>query len=415
MNLCKKIYCRTMMGVFYIIKPFLPYHEPETLKQIGDIPPLLKKNNTTSVLLVTDAGLRSLGITSDLEKQLKDGGINCTVYDKTKANPTVDNVEEALESYKASKCQALIAFGGGSAIDCAKAVGARIARPDKGLNEMAGTLRVMRKIPMLIAIPTTAGTGSEATPAAVITDSQNRHKYTVNDFCLTPQYAVLDPRVTFSLPPSLTVTTGMDALTHAVEAYIGHSTTRKTRTQSSQAAKLIFENIETAYSNGSDYTARANMLKASYLAGVAFSMSYVGYVHAIAHSLGGAYNVPHGLANSVLLPVVLEEYGKSVHKKLYELAVFCGIANVDDSREVAAKKFIAKIRELNKNMNIPDTISGIRKEDIPQMAKYADREANPLYPVPKLMDAKELEAIYEKIADWSSVNNDSIIMNGLPV
>lgn len=400
MNLCRKIYCRTIMGVLYMAKPFLPYHAPKTLKEIGEIPPLLKKHAKASVLLVTDAGLRSLGITSALEEQLKAEGIACTVYDKTKANPTVDNVEEALASYKVNKCEALIAFGGGSAIDCAKGIGARIARPNKTVNQMGGTFRVMRKIPLLIAIPTTAGTGSEATLTAVITDAQKGHKYTVNDFHLIPPYAVLDPKVTFSLPPHLTATTGMDALTHAVEAYIGHSTSRTTRAQSLQAIKLIFENIEKAYKDGSDYTARANMLQASYLAGMAFSMSYVGYVHSIAHSLGGAYNVPHGLANSVLLPVVLEAYDKAVHKKLYQLAVFCGIADAGDAHEAAANKFIEKIRELNKNMNIPAALSGIRKEDIPRMAKYADREANPLYPVPKLMDAKELERIYERIADW---------------
>ncbi len=389
------------MGIFYVAKPFLPYHRPQTLKQINDIPKLLKKNNKTAVLLVTDSGLRSIGITATLEKQLKQYGIACIVYDKTKANPTVDNIEEALKSYKANHCQALIAFGGGSAIDCAKIVGARIARPTKMVNQMKGTLHILRKIPMLIAIPTTAGTGSEATPAAVITDAKTNHKYTINDFCLTPSYAILDPKVTFSLPPHLTATTGMDALTHAVEAYIGHSTTKITRAQSVQAARLIFENIEKAYLDGNDYTARANMLKASYLAGMAFSMSYVGYVHSVAHTLGGAYNVPHGLANSVLLPVVLEEYGTSVYKKLYELAVFCNIADANDTYEIATRKFINKIRELNKNMNIPTTISGIRKEDIPLMAKYAEKEANPLYPVPKLMNAKELELFYKKIADWS--------------
>lgn len=389
------------MGIFYIAKPFLPYHKPKILKQVNDIPKLLKKNNKTSVLLITDTSLRSIGITSTLEKQLKQYGISCTVYDKTKANPIVDNIEEALQSYKENHCQALIAFGGGSAIDCAKIVGARIAKPTKKVNQMKGTLRILRKIPMLIAIPTTAGTGSEATPAAVITDAKTNHKYTINDFCLTPSYAILDPKVTFSLPPHLTATTGMDALTHAVEAYIGHSTTKITRAQSAQATRLIFENIEKAYLDGNDYTARANMLKASYLAGMAFSMSYVGYVHSVAHTLGGAYNIPHGLANSVLLPVVLEEYGKSVYKKLYELAVFCNIADANDTYEIATRKFINKIRELNKNMNIPTTISGIRKEDIPLMAKYADKEANPLYPVPKLMDAKELELFYSKIADWS--------------
>ncbi len=400
MNVFKKIYCRTAMGIFYMVKPFLPYHVPKTVESIGDIPNLLVENEKKAVLLVTDKGLRSLGLTAKLEEQLQDAGILCAVYDNTCANPTVANVEEALAMYREKNCQALIAFGGGSAMDCAKTVGARIVKPKKTVNQMGGTLRVRKKIPMLIAIPTTAGTGSEATPAAVITDRDNGHKYTVNDFCLSPQYAVLDPTVTFSLPPHLTATTGMDALTHAVEAYIGHSTTKTTRAQSREAVKLILENIEIAYRNGTDYEARSNMLRASYLAGMAFSMSYVGYVHAIAHTLGGAYNVPHGLANSVLLPVILEGYGKSAHKKLYELAVFCGIADPGDSHEIGAGKMIARIRELNRIMNIPETISGIRREDIPRMAKYADHEGNPLYPVPCLWDAKELEPFYEKIADW---------------
>ena len=259
---------------------------------------------------------------------------------------------------------------------------------------------MLKRIPPLIAIPTTAGTGSEATLAAVITDSELKHKYTINSFPLIPSHAVLDPAMTRTLPPSLTATTGMDALTHAVEAYIGRSTTRETRRLSLQAVRLIFENLESAYADGDNMTARAQMLNASYAAGVAFTRSYVGYVHALAHSLGGQYNTPHGLANAVLLPHVLSAYGSAAHKKLHDLANAAGVATPGCSDSEAAKRFIAAIRQMNARMGIPDTLPGIRREDIPLMASHADSEANPLYPVPVLMDAKELEKFYYLVAEW---------------
>lgn len=350
-------------------------------------------------MLITDSGIRSAGLTESLERLLKENGIKLTVYDKTRANPTVANVEEARKSYIENGCEGLIAFGGGSSMDCAKALGARIAYSKKSLYQLKGVLRVLKKIPPLIAIPTTAGTGSEVTLAAVVTDEEKQHKYTLMDFTLIPRYAVLDPKITFSLPPHLTATTGMDALTHAVEAYIGRSTTRETREKALRATALIFENIEKAYKNGQDHEARANMLKAAYLAGISFSKSYVGYIHAVAHSLGGRYNVPHGLANSVLMPIVLEDYGRKAYKKLYRLGVAAGVSKETDTHEVGAKKFIKAIKELNNRMGIPEKILGIKQEDISQMAKHADKEANPLYPVPKLMDAKELEKFYHKVAD----------------
>lgn len=401
MNPIYKTYCRIYQAAFRIAMPFLPYREPKLYRNITALPPLLKQNNIKAVLLVTDPGLRSMGVTAPLEALLKENEIQCTVYDKTCANPTVQNVQEAKELYLEEKCEGLIAFGGGSSMDCAKAVGACIAYPKKSLNQLKGLLRVLRKIPTLIAIPTTAGTGSEVTLTAVITDSEKKHKYTMNDFTLIPSYAVLDPEVTISLPPSLTATTGMDALTHAVEAYIGRSTTKETRKLALKAVKLIFENIEAAYEDGANRQARGKMLFAAYQAGIAFSKSYVGYIHAVAHSLGGQYNTPHGLANSVLMPIVLEEYGKAAHKKLHELGIVAGVASDTDSHKEGAQKFIAAIRELNKKMNIPECLPGIQKEDIPKMAKHAAKEANPLYPVPVLMNAKKLEQFYEKVADWS--------------
>lgn len=398
MNILVKIYCRGFQLAFRLAMPLMPYREPERFDSIHALPPLLERLGIHSVLLVTDGPLREAGVTKPLEELLERSGVRCTVYDKTRANPTVHNVEAARAQYLAGQCQGLIAFGGGSSMDCAKAVGARIVYPGRTVNQMKGLLRVLRRLPPLIAIPTTAGTGSEVTVTAVITDSDRKHKYTMNNFTMIPRYAVLDPAVTRTLPPALTATTGMDALTHAVEAYIGGSTTKETRRLSLQAVRLVFENIETACRSGDDLTARKNMLHAAHIAGIAFSKSYVGYIHAVAHSLGGQYNTPHGLANAVLLPIGLEIYGPCVYRKLWELGRSTGIVREAGSLQEGAKAFISAIRTLNRKLNIPETLPEIRREDIPAMAAHAAREANPLYPVPRLMDAAGLARFYEKAA-----------------
>lgn len=399
MNTFYKIFCRVYQFAFHAALPVLPYREPKRLSSVLKIREELLEINVNSVLLVTDGFLRKSGITSELEQSLSAAGITCAVYDKVSPNPTVKNVEEAKELYLRENCAALIGFGGGSSIDCAKAVGACIAYPKRKLDGLRGNLRILRKTPPMFAVPTTAGTGSEVTVTAVITDSEKKYKYTMNSFPLIPNYAVLDPKVTVTLPQSLTATTGMDALTHAVEAYIGRSTSKATREMSLTATRLIFENIETAYSDGGNLSARANMLKAAYLAGNAFSQSYVGYVHAVAHSLGGQYNIPHGLANSVILPNVLEAYGAVIHKQLFELGRAAGVVSQEDSLAVGAEKFIAAVREKNARLGIPTTLQGIRREEIPIMARHAAKEANPLYPVPVLMDAVALEKFYRQVAE----------------
>ena len=259
---------------------------------------------------------------------------------------------------------------------------------------MGGTLRVRHPIPTLLAIPTTAGTGSETTLASVIVDSETRHKYAVNDFPLIPRYAVLDAEMTRTLPPHLTATTDMDALVHAIEAYIGKSNHRMTKIEAKIAVRLILSNIEKAYDDGNDMKARSAMLRASYLAGCSFTRSYVGYVHAIAHTVGGEYNIPHGYANAVILPLVLEAYRPHIDKKLWKLAVAANLADELTPVKVGADAFMARIRELKEKFSIPDTIKEIRKENIERLSKYADKEGNPLYPVPVLMDAKELEVFY---------------------
>lgn len=398
MNPIKAIYCRSVQAVLRAALPVLPYREPQVFHSCGELSTVFQKENIRRVLIVTDAGIVRSGIAAQLEAVLDEDDISYAVYDQTRPNPTVVNVEQALSLYRRYRCQALIAIGGGSSMDCAKAVGARLARPGTPLGKLKGTLRILRPLPTLIAIPTTAGTGSETTLAAVITDTQAQHKYVMNDFVLIPKYAVLDARLTLSLPPHLTATTGMDALTHAVEAYIGRSTTRQTRQEALEATRLVFANVERAYRNGKDYEARSNMLTAAYRAGIAFSRSYVGYVHAVAHSLGGQYNIPHGLANAVLLPYVLESYGSCIHRKLHDLAVAAGVADAQESDAGAAAKFIRAIRQLNARMGIPETLEGIRPEDIPVMAAHAEKEANPLYPVPRLMTRDELTFFYEQVA-----------------
>ena len=215
---------------------------------------------------------------------------------------------------------------------------------------------------------------------------------------LIPHYAVMDPSLTVGLPKHITSTTGMDALTHAVEAYIGSENTRNTKKYAIEATQLIFKYLKRAYDKGDDIEARNNMQRASLLAGMAFTRAYVGYVHAIAHSLGGFYGVPHGLANAVILPHVIEAYGEKAHKKLARLAEAVGITGNSDSEKATA--FIAAIREMNEYMAIPTKIEGkwtIKEEDVPIMIEHALAEANPLYPVPVIWGYDEMYAMYHKI------------------
>lgn len=394
MNIFKRIYCRSYQLLFRLAIPFMPYRQPTVLSSTEEIPNILKKNHCSFPLIVTGKSSVRLKLVENLENILHNANINCCVFSDTVANPTTDNVNQAVKIYKENNCDCFIGLGGGSALDCAKAVGAKIVRPNKSLSQMKGLLKIRKKLPLLIAIPTTAGTGSETTVASVIVDSQTRHKYAISDFCLMPDYAVLDERLTTTLPTNLTATTGMDAFTHAIEAYIGKSTTKKTRKLSEEAIKLIFDNLVIAYNEPNNLQARKNMLMASYKAGASFTVSYVGYIHAIAHSLGGKYDIAHGLANAVILPYVLNSYGKTITNKLAKLSNYCDFCDNSISKQEAAKIFLDKLAELEIQLNIPTKINELEKKDISFLAKQADKEANPLYPVPLLMDNKQLETIY---------------------
>lgn len=394
----KKAWCRMYQGVFRVATQFMDWSEPHLLEGAGSVlklPEFIKTKGVTRVLIVTDQGLMKLHLLDPLFERLKQAGVQYFVYDGVQPNPTIPNIEAARQVYLDNGCQGVIAFGGGSPMDCAKAAAARIVRPNKSVRKMRGQLKVMKKLPPFFAVPTTAGTGSETTVAAVVTDPETHEKNAINDPCLRPKYAVLDPELTVGLPPHITSTTGMDALTHAVEAYIGHSNTKGTIRYAEQAVKLVFDNLETAYREGKNLEARNNMLKASFYGGLAFTRAYVGYVHAIAHNLGGLYGVPHGLANAVILPYVLEYYGPSAQKPLARLAVLVGIEGADDAQK--AKLFIEEIKRMNRDMAIPDHFDMIEEKDIPTLVRRALKEGNPLYPVPKIMDAADCEAVIRRL------------------
>ncbi len=396
----KELYCRAYQGVFKMAMPFLNWDEPYLLKGPGavkDLPALIKSKGIMNVLVVTDKGLMGLHLLDGMFEALETQGIKYSVYDGVQPNPTIDNIEEARRIYLRNNCKGIIAFGGGSPMDCAKAAGARVTNPNQQVVDMRGQLKIRHALPPFFAVPTTAGTGSETTLAAVVSNPKTHEKNAINDPKLRPKYAVLDPELTLGLPPHITSTTGMDALTHAVEAYIGRSNTKTTEKYAEDATKLIFENLETAYKDGKNVAARENMLIASFYAGMAFTRAYVGYVHAIAHNLGGIYGTPHGLANAVILPYVLEYFGESAYERLARLADVAGITNQSQSNEEKAKLFIAKIKEMNKNMNIPEHFDFIEDKDIPTLVERALKEGNPLYPVPKIMDENDCREVILKI------------------
>ena len=407
MNVFQKLWYRTYQKTIYAVSPFLNWRQPQLLKfdrGIADLPKFIKDKGYDSVLLVTDPMLMQLKMPQPIIDNCGEVGLHCALFSEVCPNPTIDIVEQALQMYKSEKCQCIIALGGGSSMDCAKAVGARVARPNKSIPQMKGILKVGKKLPMLVAIPTTAGTGSETTLAAVITNSQTHEKYAINDHALIPEYALLDPTLTTGLPKKITSTTGMDALTHAVEAYIGKGNTKGTKDMAEKAVKLIFDNLVTAYNDGGNLQARENMLVGAYYAGAAFTRAYVGYVHAMAHTMGGFYHTPHGLANSVILPHVLDWFGSSIYKKLAKLADIVGIDG--DSIEVKAKKFIQAIKDMNKAMDIPEKIEGVVEEkDLPTMVDRAYSEAHPLYPVPKFMSKKDLEDMFRQVCPPKSADD----------
>ena len=382
--------------------------EPKLIRGEGSIhkiPKMLKKSAKMSVLVATTPGFIRRGSLKSFFGELETLGIKLAIFSEVVPDPTIECVERLALEYTRNKCEALIAIGGGSVIDCSKAAAARIANPEKGVRQMRGNLKVKKKLPDFYAVPTTAGTGSEATAASVVTDTvDGRHyKYSINDIRLIPKYAILDPQLSLTLPSEITADTGMDALTHAVEAFINKYPSAKTQKASLEAIKLIYENLPKAYKNGQNISARENMLYASFKGGVAITNNFVGYVHAIAHGIGALYGIAHGHANAIILPYVLEEYGESVHKPLAELAVAVGLVNEsalfdgEVSEAKAAAKFINSIKALNVRLAIPKKIDKLNKKDFKTIIKRAIKEANYTYPVPRVWGKSEFKRVLKNL------------------
>lgn len=420
-----RLFCRIYQGAMKVGMYMLPWHTPEVIEDRADSDRLLediKRREVERLLVVMGPNMMKRGLPVPMLEKLRANGIECEVFDRLTSDPTDAQVEEGVRLYNEKNAQGIILFGGGSPMDCGKAIAARIARPDRTIAELQGVLKVRsrRKVPVMWAIPTTSGTGSEATMAAVITDHQTHRKKSINDMAIIPHVCVLDAGLTAGLPPDITAYTGMDALCHAVEAYTNNAyNTALEKKMAKDAVKLIYENLEGAYENGSDMEKRQNMQRAAFYAGRAFTRGCVGYVHAIGHAVGGLYGVPHGKAMAILLPHVLKAFGSSAEAKLAELADHCGLSaeyGVDHDGRTGgcacpaygamkgkttnngkARLFIEWIENTKRSMDIPDRFDCIKEEDVETIAKWADAEANPLYPVPKIFDRKQLEDLVRSV------------------
>ena len=389
--------CRAFQKIAYVGAYFWPWTEPALLRGpgcAGELPALIKSLGLKRVLLVTDGGLMKLGLPAPLIGGLEKAGVFCAVYDKTTANPSLDQVEEARKLYAETKCEAVVAFGGGSPMDCAKMVCFLTAYPRMKPARAKGLQLIrLRRPPLLFTVPTTAGTGSEITIAAIVSDPGTHEKYSVLSPLLRPKYAMLDPVLTLGLPPAVTAQTGLDALTHAVEAYISLGRTKKTDAWALEAVRLIFGNLESAYADGSDIEVRGNMLFAGYRAGAAFTRAYVGYAHGIAHALGGLYDIPHGLACAVTLPYVLEAYGAPAHVRLADLYDAAGLPESGQCDAEKTVAFIRTLRVLNTDLGLPGRFECIEEKDVSEIARRCLKECNPLYAVPRIWRQEECEGV----------------------
>lgn len=358
---------------------FLPttnYFGRGSVKVVGEKAKLL---GGTKVLVVTDGFLSQLsgGPVEQVVELLKAEGIESVIYDKVEPNPKDTNVSDGLKIYQEEKCDMIITVGGGSPHDCGKGIG--IAATHEGdLYDYAGIDTLENPLPPIIAVNTTAGTASEITRHAVITNTKLKIKYVIVSWRNTPLVSINDPLLMLGKPAALTAATGMDALTHAVESYITLGANPVTDAAAIQAMKLISNNLRQVVANGQNIEARENMAHASLLAGMAFNNSGLGYVHAMAHQLGGLYDMPHGVANAVLLPHVARYNLISNPKKFADMAGFLG-ENIEGlSVMEAADKTIEALRRLSSDVGIPSGLKelGVKEEDFEYMAEMALKDGN---------------------------------------
>jgi len=400
MNIFRVVWQKTYMFIFYKFTYLMNWRLPEVIKgenSLLKVPSKMKELELNDCLLVIDPGVLKIGLADKLVEELSRNNISYFIFDKIEPNPKIRDIELGVKLYNEKNLKCMIGFGGGSALDTAKAIGARVVNKNKSIEKLGGLLKVRKKIPPLFLIPTTAGTGSEATIASVVTNEVTHHKYAINDLHLIPDFAVLDPLLTVGLPKTITAQTGMDALTHAVEGYLAMDVPKEYQKLAIEAIASIFNNILLVFEDGTNIEARKEMLYASFKAGAVFTRVGLTYVHPIAHTLGGLYNIPHGLANAVVLPYCLRYYGDKVYKKLSFLSEEC--LNVDKNLSIKDKAniFVDKIDDLNNKMELTRKFE-IKENDIPTMVNWAIKEADNAYNPPVILDKNDLENIIRQIS-----------------
>ena len=397
MNVIKIAYARTFQFFLRIASKIVRFPIPMTKERLEDIPTLLNSNGLKCPILIVSNTVSKGKRYESFIKMLEANQIKYFPYIGIASDPTFKTIEVLAGFYKAHECDSIIAIGGGSVIDAAKAMGVLVSNKYKNLSRFKGVLKVKKKLPYFIAVPTTAGTGSEASIASVVTNEETKDKFAISDGKLVPKVAILDDSLLKGLSSELVATTGMDAFTHAIESYMNHAGNKKSKEYAKKSLYLIKNHLYEFYSDRENDIARHNMLYASFYAAISFTRSYVGYVHALAHAIGGVYHKPHGYLIAILLPYVLEAYGKKAYKALAKASIEMGIGSNTASREENALSLISWIRELNQKMGIPNSLDNlINEKDYLPLAEHASIEANPWYPVPKELDKNELAFVLRR-------------------
>ncbi len=386
---------KVLMRAMKLAIGLMPIRDPELLvgtSAVTRLADIIAQHSLQKILIVTTAGIVKRDQAAELIRALEMQGITPVIYDGVLPDPTFEIVNEGLDLLRREDCDGIVAFGGGSAMDAAKVIAVAAAN-NRAPEKLVGFFKGRKRPLPLFAVPTTAGTGSEATIASVISDNATHAKSFVIDSRTVPLAAALDPRLMESIPPAMTAATGMDALTHAIEAYMSTISTAETDRYAIEAIQLIFEFLPRACEDGSDLEAREAMSIASYKAGKAFTKASVGYVHAISHQLGAYYGIPHGLGNAVVLPHVLEFSKEAAAPRLATLAVKAGLGKSSEGEAALAQKFVDHISQLNKQLDIPQTAAGLLEEDLPGIARGALKEALLNYPVPRHMTRLDCEQL----------------------
>lgn len=389
----------TVMRAAGVVTGFLPIPQPMLLVGPGASRRLghaICGFGHRKILIVTDRAVRERGLPDALTRALTKGGTAHVIFDAITPDAPIPLIDKGIAFYRKHGCDAIVAFGGGSPMDAAKTIALAVAN-NKNPRQLVGYFKGLHAPVPVYAVPTTAGTGSEVTVAAVISDPETNRKLVIADTRLVPAMAALDPELMTGLPRNVTAATGMDALTHAVEAFIGQWSTPYTDRMSLAAVSMIYENLRIAYRSGRNLAAREQMALAATCAGLAFTRANVGYAHAIAHQLGGRYHTPHGLANAIVLPHVLKFHGAAITRKLAILAVRAKVGTEGERPGVLASKFRESVETLNRDLGIPTHLDALREADIPALAKAACWEADTNYPVPRYMSPETCERLLRKV------------------